>query len=115
MLPVLPEGGGAEAGRVSVERLTAVTDRSATGISEASQFRPSVALPTTRSDTQSSERHGFSLVGKESSKDMTDRQLTPAAHRQTQYGVFTCVRVGGHGVWFPPTKRFRLVRRSASV
>ena len=34
MLPVLPEGGGAEAGRVSVERLTAVTDRSATGISE---------------------------------------------------------------------------------
>ena len=31
--PVLPGGGGAEAGRVSVERLTAVTDRSATGIS----------------------------------------------------------------------------------
>ena len=37
----MPEGGGAEAGRVSVERLTAVTDRSATGISEVSQFRPS--------------------------------------------------------------------------
>ena len=37
MLPALPEGGGAEAGRgrsPSVERLTAVTDRSATGISE---------------------------------------------------------------------------------
>ena len=32
--PVLPGGGGAKAGRVSVERLTAVTDRSATGISE---------------------------------------------------------------------------------
>ena len=36
MLPVLPGGGGAETGRVSVERLTAVTDRSATGISEVS-------------------------------------------------------------------------------
>ena len=34
--PVLPGGGGAKAGRVSVERLTAVTDRSATGISEDS-------------------------------------------------------------------------------
>ena len=32
--PVLPGGGGAKAGRVSVERLTAGTDRSATGISE---------------------------------------------------------------------------------
>ena len=30
MLPALPEGGGAEAGRVSVERLTAVMDLSVT-------------------------------------------------------------------------------------
>ena len=37
----MPEGSGAEAGRVSVERRIAVTDRSATGISEVSQFRPS--------------------------------------------------------------------------
>ena len=34
VLPALPEGGGAVTGRSSVERLTAVTDRSATGISE---------------------------------------------------------------------------------
>ena len=45
MLPVLPEGGGAEAGRVSVERLTAVTDRSATGISEVSLAALSALLP----------------------------------------------------------------------
>ena len=36
VLPALPEGGGAVTGRSSVERLTAVTDRSATGISEES-------------------------------------------------------------------------------
>ena len=38
----MPEGGGAVTGRLSVERLTAVTDRSATGISEDSL----AALPT---------------------------------------------------------------------
>ncbi|MDC0525828.1 hypothetical protein OAO87_02420, partial [bacterium] len=41
----LPEGGGAEAGRVSVERRTAVTDRSATGISEDSLAALSTLLP----------------------------------------------------------------------
>ena len=41
--PVLPGGGGAEAGRVSVERLTAGTDRSATGIS-GSRPPPYVAV-----------------------------------------------------------------------
>ena len=51
----MPEGGGAEAGRgrsLSVERLTAVTDRSATGISEDSRGVPTLLprpwpLPTT--------------------------------------------------------------------
>ena len=50
VLPALPEGGGAVTGRSSVERLTAVTDRSATGISEdcprASSLTPeAVATP----------------------------------------------------------------------
>ena len=48
MLPALPEGGGAEAGRgrsLSVERLTAVTDRSATGISEDSLAALPALLP----------------------------------------------------------------------
>ena len=44
----MPEGGGAEAGRgrsLSVERLTAVTDRSATGISEDSLAALPALLP----------------------------------------------------------------------
>ena len=41
----LPEGGGALTGRLSVERRTAVTDRSATGISEAGRSALSTLLP----------------------------------------------------------------------
>ena len=45
VLRALPTGGGAVTGRLSVERLTAVTDRSATGISERRPCGPPRLLP----------------------------------------------------------------------
>ena len=78
VLPALPGGGGAEAGRVSVERLTAVTDRSATGISEDSlaalitllprpwslptTLRPWSVLPGARVQRRQAGRAGSSQV-----------------------------------------------------
>ena len=62
MLPVLPGGGGAEAGRVSVERLTAVTDRSATGISEVSQFKRSLGRLSLTPEAVATPLHAPPLV-----------------------------------------------------